>query len=84
MHVTPPEPPVPNLSALRSVFNQRRAQSKMTYDQLAGATGLSRRTLLNIAAGTYSGDLSTWLILARVWEVGPTELFQPVWDNIED
>ena len=74
-------PPAPDLRVLRTVFNVRRAESGMTYDQLAAATGLSRRTLLNIGSGTYTGDLATWLVLSRVWNVSPNDLFQPVWDG---
>lgn len=55
----------------------------MTYDQLAEASGLSRRTLLNIASGTYVGDLETWLTLSRVWEVSLDELFAPVWIGVD-
>lgn len=73
------EPPRPDLRVLRRVFNVRRAQSGQTYDELAESTGLSRRTLLNIGTGTYFGDLETWLILARVWNVSLDEIFSPVW-----
>ena len=73
-------PPAPDLSQLRLVFNVWRERSGLTYDELADLSGLSRRTLLNIAAGTYSGDLRTWLILARVWGVTLDELLAPVWE----
>lgn len=77
MAITPP--PEPDLSVLRNVFNEFRSRSGMTYDDLAEATGLSRRTLLHISSGTYSGDLRTWLILAHTWGVSLDELFTPVW-----
>ncbi len=65
---------------MRAVFNAFRAESGLTYDQLAEATSVSRRTLLHISSGKYTGDLRTWLILARVWEVSLDDLFAPVWD----
>ena len=51
----------------------------MTFDALAEATGISRRSLLNISGGHSSGDLRTWLILARVWDVSLDELFTSTW-----
>lgn len=73
--------PDPNLGCLREVFNRHRADSEMTFDQLAEATGLSRRALLNIAGGESQGDLRTWLILARVWDANLDGLFEPVWNT---
>lgn len=70
----------PDLTRMRAVFNAFRERSNMTYDELAEASGLSRRTLLHIAAGKYTGDLRTWLILAKVWGVSLDEVFDPVWD----
>jgi putative transcriptional regulator len=64
---------------MRATFNAHRLDSGMTYDELAEASGVSRRTLLNIGSGTYFGDLRTWLILARVWDVSLDELFAGVW-----
>jgi putative transcriptional regulator len=78
MSIAPP--PDPDLSALRSVFNELRARSGMTYDQLAEASGISRRTLLHISSGTYTGDFRTWLVLARVWQISLDDLVAPVWD----
>lgn len=69
------------MSALRQAFTDLRKRSGMTYDELAEATGLSRRTLLNIGAGTYHGDLRTWLILARALHVSLDETLGPVWAN---
>lgn len=72
--------PEPDLTALRAVFNSRRRASELTFDELAEASGVSRRTLLNISSGTYHGDLRTWLTLAKVWGVSLDELFDPVWE----
>lgn len=73
--------PEPDLSALRTVFNSRRRASGLTFDELAEASGVSRRTLLNISSGTFHGDLRTWLVLAQVWEVSLDELFDAVWNQ---
>lgn len=51
----------------------------MTFDALAEATGVSRRSLLNISGGVSHGDLRTWLILSRVWGIGLDELFESAW-----
>lgn len=72
-------PPEPDMSQLAAAFKVHKANSGMTYDQLAEATGLSRQTLLNIAAGRTYGDLRTWLILTRVWEISLDKLNPRVW-----
>lgn len=71
--------PEPDLSAMRAVFNTRRVASGMTFEELAEASQVSRRTLLNVSAGNYHGDLRTWLMLAKVWGVSLDELFEAVW-----
>lgn len=68
------------MARLRQVFNVQRERSGMTYDDLAEASGISRRTLLHISSGKYVGDLRTWVVLARVWQVSLDELLAPVWD----
>lgn len=78
MAISPP--PSPDLTALRGSFNTARAASGMTFDRLADASGLSRRTLLNIFSGSTTGDLKTWLILSRVWGVPLDDLMAPTWE----
>lgn len=68
------------MGQLRTVFNVQRDKSGMTYDDLAEASGISRRTLLNISSGKYVGDLKTWVVLAKVWGVSLDDLIAPVWD----
>lgn len=70
----------PNLDRLRVIFIERRAQAGQSFDDLARESGLARQTLLNISAGRYRGDLRTWLILARIWDVSLDELLAPVWE----
>lgn len=74
-------PPEPDMSQLAAAFKTHKANSGMTYDQLAEATGLSRQTLLNIAAGRTYGDLRTWLILAKTWGIGMDATTRSVWDS---
>lgn len=71
----------PDLSRLRAVFNTNRASSGLTYEQLAERSGLHRQTLLNLASGSVKGDLRTWLLLSRAFEVPLDDLLTPVWDG---
>lgn len=75
----PTATPDPDLSALRQAFTNLRRDVGMTYDELAESTGLSRRTLLNLGAGNYHGDLRTWLVLTRALGVSMDETLSPVW-----
>lgn len=53
----------------------------MTFDELAEASGLARQTLLNLSAGRFYGDLKTWAILAKTWDVPLDDLIAPIWDD---
>lgn len=77
----PTKTPEPDLTALRQAFTNLRHDAGMTYDELAEATGLSRRTLLNLGAGHYHGDLRTWLVLTRALGASMDETLKPVWDD---
>lgn len=68
------------MTRLRVAFNARRHASGMSYDDLAGASGISRRTLINIGTGSTRGDIKTWLILARTFGVTLDDLLAPVWE----
>lgn len=72
--------PEPDLSRLPSIFRERRALSGMSYDDLAVQSSISRRTLINISTGKYRGDLRTWMMLARTWEVSLDDLLAPTWN----
>nr|WP_083803240.1 helix-turn-helix transcriptional regulator [Dermacoccus sp. Ellin185] len=73
--------PEPDLSRLRDIFVTARAESGMTFEQLAEASGLHRQTLTNIARGAAKGDLRTWLMLARAFDATLDELLAPVWHD---
>ncbi|MBC9957695.1 helix-turn-helix transcriptional regulator [Yimella sp. cx-51] len=53
----------------------------MSYDALASRSGLTRGTLINLGTGRYRGDLRTWLLLAKAWDVPLDDLLAPVWEN---
>ena len=75
--------PEPDLSRLRDIFVTARAKSGMTFEQLAEASGLHRQTLTNIARGAAKGDLRTWLILSRAFDMNLDDLIAPVWDTAQ-
>jgi putative transcriptional regulator len=50
-----------NLSALRLELSIRRNLLGLTYDNLALASGVSRRTLVAIEVGTSRGSVDSWL-----------------------
>jgi putative transcriptional regulator len=58
-HVSRP-PPEPNHEALRHELSRLRADKRLTYDQLAELTGLSRTVLINLETGHTRGSLDTW------------------------
>lgn len=71
----------PNLDRLQAIFKAHRARSGMSYDQLASRSGLTRGTLINLGTGRYRGDLRTWLLLAKAWDLTLDELLAPVWEE---
>lgn len=73
-------PPEPDLTRLAEAFKAQRERSEMTFDELAAATGLARQTLFNLSAGRVNGDLRTWAILAKAWDVPLDELIAPIWE----
>lgn len=78
VHALPPEP---DLARLAAAFQEGRERSGMTFDELAEASGLARQTLLNLSAGRFYGDLKTWAILAKTWDVSLDDLIAPIWDD---
>jgi putative transcriptional regulator len=67
-------PPDPNLKALRLKLARLRAERNLTYDALAEASGLSRRTLIEIEQGRTIGTLATWHALAHALGVSVSEI----------
>lgn len=70
----------PDMGRLRAVFTEQRKAHGQTFDELAAISGLARQTLLNLSAGRYIGDLRTWAILARTWDISLDDLTAPIWE----
>lgn len=68
-----------DLSKLRGIVNQRRAEARLTFEELSELSGISRQTLLNLSSGKYNGDLRTWLKLSRAFGIGLDEMLADVW-----
>jgi DNA-binding XRE family transcriptional regulator len=51
--------------ALRLELGRQRDTKKLTYDDLAKLSGVSRRTLIAIETGTSPGSIQTWLHICR-------------------
>ncbi|WP_298038945.1 helix-turn-helix transcriptional regulator [uncultured Microbacterium sp.] len=71
----------PDLTRLGAIFNDHRATSGLTYDELAEKSGLSRQTLLNLAAGRFNGDLRTWMLLAKAFDTSLDAMLDPAWSD---
>ncbi|WP_371591784.1 helix-turn-helix transcriptional regulator [Streptomyces virginiae] len=74
-------PPEPNLDALRQKLARLRGERGWTYDELAGRTGLSRRTLIEIEQGRTIGSLPTWHALGHAFDVPLGGLFAALCDG---
>ena len=75
--------PEPDLTQLRVIFNRRRHEIGMTFDELAEASGISRQTLLNLSSGKYHGDVRTWLRLARAFDASLDDMLAGVWHDAD-
>ncbi|MCM8554274.1 helix-turn-helix transcriptional regulator [Streptomyces albidoflavus] len=62
-------PPDPDLNALRLELTRLRADRGWTYDELAGRTGLARRTVIDLEHGRTTGSITTWHTLAHAFDV---------------
>ena len=67
--------PLPALDNLRRFLSLRRSKLGLTYDQLALASGVSRRTIVSIETGNSPGSMATWYRLAAALNIGFDELF---------
>ncbi|MFD4998714.1 helix-turn-helix transcriptional regulator [Streptomyces sp. NPDC102340] len=62
-------PPDPDLNALRQELARLRGERGWTFDELAGRTGLARRTVIDLEHGRTTGSITTWHTIAHVFDV---------------
>ena len=62
-------PPDPDFNALRIELARLRGERGWTFDELAGRSGLARRTLIDLEHGRTAGSLATWHTLAHTFDV---------------
>jgi putative transcriptional regulator len=55
----------PNVSAMRLALGRARHERGWTYDELAEASGVSRRSVVAIEVGTSGGTIDSWWRLSR-------------------
>ena len=77
----PGSTPDPDLDQLRTVLDRARHEARLTFEELAAVSGVSRQTLLNLSHGRHYGDLKTWLKLSRALDRGLDDLLAPVWGD---
>nr|WP_274604668.1 helix-turn-helix transcriptional regulator [Microbacterium sp. CFBP 8794] len=57
--------PEPDVSRLARRMKQLRAEQGLTYEQLAEASGLSRRGVIALETGERGGTVATWFKVAH-------------------
>ncbi|MFI6567089.1 helix-turn-helix transcriptional regulator [Streptomyces sp. NPDC050534] len=62
-------PPDPDRDALRVTLARLRNERGWTFDELAGRSGLARRTLIDLEHGRAAGTVTTWHALAHAFDV---------------
>ncbi|MFJ8955197.1 helix-turn-helix transcriptional regulator [Streptomyces sp. NPDC102381] len=62
-------PPDPDLNALRQELARLRGERGWTFDELAGRTGLARRTVIDLEHGRTTGSITTWHTIAHAFDV---------------
>jgi transcriptional regulator with XRE-family HTH domain len=74
-------PPDPDLTALRVTLARLRGERGWTFDELAGRSGLARRTLIDLEHGRTTGSVTTWHALAHAFDVPIEHLLAPLCDD---
>ncbi|GHH30410.1 hypothetical protein GCM10018780_89810 [Streptomyces lanatus] len=62
-------PPDPDFTALRVNLARLRGARGWTFDELAGRSGLARRTLIDLEHGRTTGTVATWHALTHAFDV---------------
>ncbi|HBS09591.1 MAG TPA: XRE family transcriptional regulator [Microbacterium sp.] len=65
----------PDLSRLPANMKRLRAERGLTYEQLAEASGLSRRGVISLERAERMGTVATWVRIARALGVSASEFF---------
>ena len=68
------QPEDPDLGRLAARLKELRAEHGVTYEQLAEASGLSRRGVIALEQGERSGNLRSWYRVAAALGVPFSEL----------
>jgi len=68
------QPEDPDLGRLAASLKQLRSDRGLTYEQLAEASGLSRRGVIALEQGERSGNLRSWYRVAAALDVPFSEL----------
>jgi transcriptional regulator with XRE-family HTH domain len=68
-------PEDPDFGRLADQLRTLREERGLTYEELAEATGLSRRGVISLERGERNGNVRSWYRLARALGVMPSELF---------
>lgn len=74
-------PPDPDLTALRVNLARLRGERGWTFDELAGRSGLARRTLIDLEHGRTTGTVTTWHALAHAFDVSIERLLGALCDD---
>jgi len=67
-------PDEPNYRAMSAAVSRLRHERKWTYDKLAEASGVSRRSVIAIELGHSIGTIDSWWRLARAFGITFSEL----------
>ena len=54
---------------MRLEFARRRIESKLSFDEIARRSGVSRPTVFRVASGQQRGSLETWFAMAAAIRV---------------
>jgi putative transcriptional regulator len=74
-------PPDPDRDALRVTLARLRNAREWTFDELAGRSGLARRTLIDLEHGRAAGTVTTWHALAHAFDVPIEQLLGSLCDD---
>lgn len=72
----PVQPRDPDMSRLAARMKELREARGFTYEQLAEASGLSRRGVIAMERGERSGNVRSWYRVGRALGVTAAQLFE--------